>query len=159
MTNIDKSESKIGVIISLIMLLVLFLLSGCITLFDQPSQETILNNRSGYYNCSYVAEEIKPDNSRIEGSYNCYSAVPQSFFTENKCSYVVGYYKTNGEYVSSHQRCATIRISGISGSSSYNGSSQSYAPCVSSYCGPVRVKGYTRKDGTYVRPYTRSRPR
>ncbi len=25
--------------------------------------------------------------------------------------------------------------------------------------GPVRVRGYTRKDGTYVPPHTRSRPR
>ena len=33
------------------------------------------------------------------------------------------------------------------------------APCVTGYCGPVNVRGYTRKDGTYVRPYTRSRPR
>jgi hypothetical protein len=30
------------------------------------------------------------------------------------------------------------------------------APCVSSTCGPVSVKGYYRKDGTYVRPHTRS---
>lgn len=34
-------------------------------------------------------------------------------------------------------------------------------PTVSSYSsgGPVHVKGYYRKDGTYVRPHTRSRPR
>ena len=25
--------------------------------------------------------------------------------------------------------------------------------------GPVQVKGYTRKDGTYVKPHTRSAPR
>lgn len=30
------------------------------------------------------------------------------------------------------------------------------APCVTSYCGPVSVQGYYRKDGTYVRPHTRA---
>ena len=29
-------------------------------------------------------------------------------------------------------------------------------PCVYSSCGSVQVKGYFRKDGTYVRPHTRS---
>ncbi len=31
------------------------------------------------------------------------------------------------------------------------------SPCVTSKCGPVHVKGYYRKDGTYVRPHTRRR--
>jgi hypothetical protein len=35
----------------------------------------------------------------------------------------------------------------------------STAPCVISTCGPVNVRGYYRKDGTYVRPHTRSRGR
>lgn len=40
-----------------------------------------------------------------------------------------------------------------------------YAPSPPGYTyrpsggGPVKVRGYTRKDGTYVRPHTRSRPR
>lgn len=33
------------------------------------------------------------------------------------------------------------------------------APCVTSTCGSVNVRGYYRKDGTYVRPHTRSRGR
>jgi hypothetical protein len=37
-------------------------------------------------------------------------------------------------------------------------SSSSYRPSSSSG-GTVKVKGYTRKDGTYVRPHTRSAPR
>lgn len=32
------------------------------------------------------------------------------------------------------------------------------SPCVTSNCGSVSVQGYTRKDGTYVRPHTRSAP-
>ncbi len=34
-----------------------------------------------------------------------------------------------------------------------------YTPATPSGSGPVRVRGYTRRDGTYVRPHTRSRPR
>jgi hypothetical protein len=33
------------------------------------------------------------------------------------------------------------------------------APAVSSGSGPVHVRGYRRRDGTYVRPHTRSRGR
>lgn len=43
-------------------------------------------------------------------------------------------------------------------SSTNNNSSSSYRP-TSSRGGTVQVKGYTRKDGTYVRPHTRSAPR
>lgn len=32
------------------------------------------------------------------------------------------------------------------------------APCVTGSCGSVNVRGYYRKDGTYVRPHYRSRP-
>jgi len=38
------------------------------------------------------------------------------------------------------------------------GTSSDRSPCVTSTCGPVSVRGYTRKDGTYVRPHTRSAP-
>lgn len=41
----------------------------------------------------------------------------------------------------------------------YYRSIDSDAPCVYGYCGPVHVRGYYRKDGTYVRPHTRSLPR
>lgn len=33
------------------------------------------------------------------------------------------------------------------------------SPCVTTTCGSVNVQGYYRKDGTYVRPHTRSRGR
>lgn len=38
-----------------------------------------------------------------------------------------------------------------------NGVSES--PCIYENCGSVNVRGYYRKDGTYVRPHTRSAPR
>ena len=34
---------------------------------------------------------------------------------------------------------------------------EAHTPDYSSY-GPVRVRGFTRRDGTYVRPHYRSRP-
>lgn len=39
-----------------------------------------------------------------------------------------------------------------------SGTSSDSSPCVTFTCGPVSVRGYTRKDGTYVRPHTRSAP-
>ncbi|MBE2186696.1 MAG: hypothetical protein IAE99_07990 [Rhodothermales bacterium] len=38
-------------------------------------------------------------------------------------------------------------------------SAPSYGGSTGGSGGPVRVRGYTRRDGTYVRPHTRSRPR
>lgn len=52
------------------------------------------------------------------------------------------------------QAYSTAGGAGTSGSSPSND-----APCVTGYCGPVSVQGYYRKDGTYVRPHTRSAPR
>ncbi len=43
-------------------------------------------------------------------------------------------------------------------STSYNSSSYRSSSSTSSSGGTVHVKGYTRKDGTYVRPHTRSSP-
>lgn len=48
---------------------------------------------------------------------------------------------------------ASSFTNGANGSS---GSGADRAPCVTSVCGPVNVRGYYRKDGTYVRPHTRS---
>lgn len=45
----------------------------------------------------------------------------------------------------------SIIPAGVTGSSA--------APCVYGGCGSVQVNGYFRKDGTYVRPHTRSAPR
>lgn len=48
-------------------------------------------------------------------------------------------------------------VTGASPGSGVPGASDD-SPCVESTCGPVSVKGYYRKDGTYVRPHTRSAP-
>lgn len=45
---------------------------------------------------------------------------------------------------------------GGGGASNATGADSDRAPCVTSTCGPVNVRGYYRKDGTYVRPHTRS---
>ncbi|MBS7806148.1 hypothetical protein [Variovorax sp. PCZ-1] len=50
-------------------------------------------------------------------------------------------------------------IAPTGGSTAGGSGSSSNAPCVTGYCGPVNVQGYYRKDGTYVRPHTRSRGR
>lgn len=49
---------------------------------------------------------------------------------------------------------AASRFTGSLGGSSSTGADR--APCVTSVCGAVNIRGYYRKDGTYVRPHTRS---
>lgn len=47
----------------------------------------------------------------------------------------------------------------ILSSSDVNSVSNTKSKTTSSSAGTVQVKGYTRKDGTYVKPHTRSAPR
>lgn len=78
------------------------------------------------------------------------------------CTFVAGYVRKDGNAVSPHVRCRTY-----SGAEIYYNTSKSVsrtinphnnsAPCVTSSCGSVSVKGYYRKDGTYVRPHSRRR--
>jgi hypothetical protein len=60
------------------------------------------------------------------------------------------------------QPIATGPVAAGADSPQFYYSSPSYggaAPAVPEYHGPVHVTGYTRKDGTYVQPYTRRAPR
>jgi hypothetical protein len=70
------------------------------------------------------------------------------------CSYVSPYSTSDGKYVGPFVRCSTS--SSVSAYKVITAGAEP-APCVTSYCGPVSVKGYFRKDGTYVRPHTRKK--
>lgn len=129
----------------------------------------------------------------VPTAYTCPEASPRATYALNQCSWVNGYYKKGGAYVSGHTRCKyNLTPPGYTKTDSYNGSTATYSeslttgsdrsnkslgsgysgstykssgssynksPCVTGYCGPVKVKGYYRKNGTYVRPHTRSYPR
>lgn len=137
--------------------------------------------------CPYVAEHQTSDGTGIPSGYVCslplansalatsrYSATPASQ-TENPslsasastaslpsdCTFVAGYTRKDGNTVSSHIRCKTYSSALVyRNSSSLSSPTSTFtdpAPCVTSSCGSVNVKGYYRKDGTYVRPHTRRR--
>jgi len=113
--------------------------------------------------CFEVSAHVKDDDDSVPASYRCLTVEPMAGVPAGICQAVSGYYLKDGSYVPPHQRCelASFRsfldASTRSAYSSASGSGD--APCVTSVCGPVSVRGYTRKDGTYVRPHTRSRPR
>lgn len=112
--------------------------------------------------CLVVSEHVKKDGEVVPTAYRCLNAEAIASVPAGICRSELGYYLKDGTYVPSHQRCELYGFrsyliesaKSIYGSAS--GGSRS-APCVTSVCGPVSVKGYTRKDGTYVRPHTRSR--
>jgi hypothetical protein len=92
----------------------------------------------------------------IPAAYSCPTTSPRATYAPNECSWIKGYFRKDGVYVSSHTRCKY----NFAPTSTYSSkSSYSKSPCVTSNCGPVKVKGYYRKNGTYVRPHTRRAPR
>lgn len=111
---------------------------------------------AGYY-CSVAAQPVRQS---AGGSGPSAISTP----TTSGCSYVASYTKRDGTTVGPFIRCkpyvaatAHLAILTGNGTSTGAGTGTDRAPCVNAYCGPVQVQGYYRKDGTYVRPYTRRR--
>jgi len=105
--------------------------------------------------CRFVPGHMNSNNVYVRYIFEC--SENSIYATDiNSCSWVEPYKKSDGTSVAGFHRCKyNIQPSTYSPTSS----EQSSAPCVSSYCGPVQVKGYYRKNGTYVQPHTRSRPK
>lgn len=141
---------------------------------------------SSVVSCTYVTEHLSIDGAHISSGYVC-TLLPSSLTSASSgnlkgtvsqtkdepqsssstvhlpsdCTFVSAYTKKDGTTIPSHVRCKTY-----SSALSYRNSSLPFrpnteitnsSPCVTSSCGPVSVKGYYRKDGTYVRPHTRRR--
>jgi predicted small lipoprotein YifL len=142
-----------------------------------PSAVSSSASRSTSDLCPYESAHVASDGTAQEGGYYC-SGVAQtqrqgtgassssasSTPTTSGCSYVAAYIKSNGTTVGPFIRCktyvaATAHLATLAGTGANTGAGigTDKAPCVNAYCGPVQVQGYYRKDGTYVRPYTRRR--
>lgn len=130
----------------------IFLLAGC-TITQTPEKYDSSSPLSASEACTYEPTDYNSTGEQIEGGYNCHSSSPIANYAGNLCSWVNSYTRKDGTYVSGHTRCKYNHLPSTSSSSS----SSSATSCVTSYCGPVNVRGYYRKDGTYVRPHTRSR--
>jgi hypothetical protein len=116
--------------------------------------------------CVVVPAHTQTDGTLVPDAYRCPSTLSSSSLSAYGCTWVSGYSRSDGTWVQSHHRCGEARAASPASSSvpgvatgSSSSSSASDAPCVTGYCGPTSVKGYYRKDGTYVRPHTRSRSR
>lgn len=136
--------------------LVLFLfLQGCTSqrvILAEPYRPT----------CTPLSEEIAQNGHVVAAGYKCSLSDGDGAYAENSCQLISGFYNKAGAYVASHTRCRSnsALIKDQSPAGIYSGTaSGSVAPCVTGYCGSVNVRGYYRKDGTYVRPHTRSRGR
>lgn len=140
-----------------IFLLFLFsvLLAACATPNSVKNELGELNGNL----CTYQVSDITNDNEIINGGYICPSSSPEANYALNECSWIKTYIRKDGAVVAGHKRCK-YNIPPISSySTPSSSSSSSNAPCVTGSCGSVHVRGYYRKNGTYVRPHTRSRPR
>jgi hypothetical protein len=100
--------------------------------------------------CSFEAAHLLADDSLAPACYYCsvFAGTPALA----GCTPVAAYSKKDGTRVGPFVRCGSY-ADAVRYKTANAGSSP--APCVTGYCGPVHVKGYYRKDGTYVRPYTR----
>ncbi len=132
---------KILVLIN-IYLCILFI-AGCAT---APPPQTA---------CMPTEYNISRENITLPTAYSCPLYIPQDWASRNGCKWVNSYTKKDGSMVNGYYRCNSPYYENGSQTSSSN----TDAPCVYHTCGPVYVKGYYRKNGTYVRPHTRSRAR
>jgi hypothetical protein len=142
-------------------------LAGCATPTAVPVQASgVSTSQYGVTQaaptCFVVSEHVKKDGEVVPTAYRCFSVDAIANVPAGICRSELGYYLKDGTYVPSHQRCELNGFRSYlaeSAQSTYGSASgeSSSAPCVTSVCGPVSVKGYIRKDGTYVRPHTRSR--
>jgi len=108
--------------------------------YDKSSNRIYARVGSDRQNASYFTTQAKASSSNHRTSIN-------------GSTWVNGYYRSNGKWVSGHWRntsSSTVRLNPRSTSIS--------VPKIPSYGNrEVRVKGYYRKDGTYVMPHTRSK--
>lgn len=140
---------------------VAFLLSGC-SVFS-----TDKHSASRVAACTYVPAHVKEGGLYVEAGYQCPLDSARSVSVTDSCLRVDEYRKNDGGAVAAHYRCRNNPMEPTSPPpvapnysnvySPYRGLPTKDAPCVSGYCGPINVKGHYRKDGTYVRPHTRSR--
>ncbi len=135
----------------------------CVLFISACSNKYTVNNKPDASLCNYVSQHFREDGRYIAESYLCIQKPSDAFLSLNKCALTQGYYKNDGSYINNHYRCDSIdkqpppeRAAWLHKLDSLS-SPASSAGCVTN-CS-VRVRGYTRKDGTYVRPHTRSAPR
>lgn len=100
--------------------------------------------------CTFEAAHPLADDSLAPAGYYCSVFLGTSALAG--CTPVAAYTKKDGTRVGPFVRCSSYADAARYTSANAGSSA---APCVTGYCGPVHVKGYYRKDGTYVRPYTR----
>lgn len=103
--------------------------------------------------CRFIPGYVSASGEYIRSSFECSENSIYAIDEMNDCSWIPTYKRPNGTSYG-YYRC-NYNFSPLKNNN--KNSTLSDAPCVGSYCGPVQVKGYYRKDGTYVRPHTRSR--
>lgn len=116
--------------------------------------------------CTYEGEHLDALGSMMDAGYYCtaflrtgYSGqtpTSSNVVSASGCSFVAMYIRKDGTSVGPFIRCKTSADATLYKSAASAVGAEP-ALCVTSYCGPVHVKGYYRKDGTYVRPHSRKR--
>lgn len=149
----------------------LFLLAGCVAYYPAPYYAgTGYGEGAPTPSCIYRIADRTADGASVPAGYVCAVAPGEmQLASASGCTFVSSYLRVDGSYVAGHTRCPSdlsdLLAPKANASTPYTAPASSpfgtseRAPCVTGYCGPVHVRGYYRKDGTYVRPHTRSRPR
>lgn len=126
--------------------------AGCVAV--QPPAPLSSSKPPGV--CYHDAGYHKDDHSYVRSGYVCTESAFKASSNTASCSWVEAHLRSDGVMVDAHFRCDSDLGGPLVAPSAVVESPKS---CVNSYCGPVSVRGYYRKDGTYVRPHTRKRPK
>lgn len=118
---------------------------------SSSSPESALN----YTPCRFIASHIDNNGNYVTSTYECHRNSIYATNSLNSCTWVAPYTQPDGTAVAGYNRCKyNIRPTSYIPSASSSESSS-----CTSYCGSINVRGYYRKNGTYVRPHTRRRSR
>lgn len=136
-------------IILLVTLSFIFILTGCTTnYFLCETSEPVKLYSSPYTNSTYIEVPVG-GNVIATGKYKKYRKV--------KYGDVSGYvYKTRFLWEKKIRSLSNLKFDHKT--NTYQYSSSNYTNRPTSTGGTVHVKGYYRKDGTYVKPHTRRAP-
>lgn len=109
--------------------------------------------------CTWEGGHTSRDGRSIEDGYRCAGGLSEVTPPANgSCTWVTGYFRTNGNYTSGHYRCssqASLQVNQSSQQAPVAAPKPAATTTRGSNCHTVR--GYYRKNGTYVRGHTRCR--
>ena len=139
-------------------ILMTMLIAACVVGCSSVSQSSAVET------CFYQENPTTAKDENMDAGYYCHPLLKSGYSGKiarednvvltSGCTFFASYIRNDGVQVGPYVRCKTASDMAL-----YKSMTGVYEPsvCAHSYCGQVNVRGYYKKDGTYVRPYSRKK--